>query len=200
MKRRQEELEATLKTGRLVLRPLGLQDVDLVWPDIADREISKYMAWEAHTERSQTLEFLKAEVERRETSKGVTWAILKNDSFCGIVSLIGLVSNHRALTYNKAELAYWLSRKYQGQGIMLEAAHCVTQFGFEKLGLHKICVSHFSTNEASEKLIKRLGFRYIGEQLEEFQKNGVWHNHKNYELLDNEFFAGFPTISKTKNL
>jgi len=145
------------------------------------------MAWEAHTDRSQTAEFLKNEVARREGGKGITWAVCKEGSFCGIFSLIGVVIRHRSLIYNKAELAYWLSRKHQRQGIMTEAGHCVLQFAFGELKLHKLFVSHFSDNQASENLIRRLGFRYVGEQLAEFQKDGVWHNHKLYELLESEF-------------
>jgi len=179
----------TLKTERLVLRPLTLADVDLIWPDISDPEISRQMAWEAHTERSQTVEFLEHEVARLNSGKGITWAVFKDGAFCGIFSLIGLVRKHRALTYDKAELAYWISRKYQRQGIMTEAGRRVVQFAFEELKLHKLVVSHFSENAASENLIKRLGFRYVGEQIEEFQKRGVWHNHKLYELLESEFHA-----------
>ncbi len=70
---------------------------------------------------------------------------------------------------------------------MSEAACRILDFGFRELCLHKISVSHFSTNAASEKLIKRLGFRHVGEQIEEFEKNGVWHNHKIYEILHSEF-------------
>jgi ribosomal-protein-alanine N-acetyltransferase len=70
---------------------------------------------------------------------------------------------------------------------MTEAVRRVMLFGYQELGLHKVVVSHFSVNEASEKLIKRLGFRYIGEQVEEFRKDGVWHSHKTYELLEREF-------------
>src|SRR6185295_11668744 len=157
-----------LTTERLVLRPLQAEDVDLLWPDIADEEISKHMAWDAHKDKSQTIAFVQGEIERRESRKGITWAIIKDGSFCGIFSIIGLVRTHRALTFNKAELAYWLGRKYQGQGLMTEAGRRVLQFAFQELGLHKIFVSHFSINRSSENLIKRLGFRYVGEQLEEF--------------------------------
>src|SRR5258705_3472619 len=75
--------DLTLKTEHLVLRPLELADVDLLWPDISDPEISAQMAWEAHTERSQTIEFLKNEDARREAGKGITWAVFKDGSFCG---------------------------------------------------------------------------------------------------------------------
>ena len=181
--------DLVLKTERLVLRPLTLDDADLIWPDISDPEIARQMAWEAHTERSQTVAFLEHEVARVNSGKGITWAVFKDGAFCGIFSLIGLVRTHRALTYDKAELAYWISRKYQRQGIMTEAGRRVIQFAFEDLKLHKLFVSHFSENAASENLIKRLGFRYVGEQIEEFQKRGVWHNHKLYELLESEFHA-----------
>ena len=182
-----QQTNLVLETERLLLRPLELADVDLIWADISDPEISKYMAWEHHKDRAQTVDFLKNEMARRETGRGITWAIFKDNSFCGIFSIIGVVRSHRALTYNKAELAYWLSRKYQGQGIMTEAGRRVLKFAFGELGLHKIFVSHFSVNQASENLIKRLGFRYVGEQRAEFQKAGVWYDHKLYELLDVEF-------------
>ena len=180
-------LDVTLRTGRLVLRPLTLDDVDLLWPDVADPDISRHMAWDAHADRSQTTDFVKNEVARREAGKGITWAALKDRSFCGIISLIGLVRTHRALTYNRAELAYWISRRHQRQGIMTEAGQRVMQFAFGELKLHKLLVSHFSGNLASEKTISRLGFRYVGEQREEFQKNGLWHHHRLYELLESEF-------------
>ncbi len=147
------------------------------------------MAWETHTDKAQTVEFLQGELARRASGRGATWGIFKDGAFCGIVSLIGLVRSHRALTYNKAELAYWLHRDYQGQGIATEAVRRVMAYAFDELGLHKIFVSHFAINDASGKLIRRLGFRYVGEQLEEFQKDGVWHNHKTYELLAREFRA-----------
>jgi [ribosomal protein S5]-alanine N-acetyltransferase len=178
-----------LTTERLVLTPLTADHVELLWPDIADAEISKFMAWEAHTEKGQTADFVKGEILRRESGRGITWAVFMNGTFCGIFSIIGLVRSHRALTFNKAELAYWLSRNYQGQGIMTEAGRRVLQFAFEELKLHKLFVSHFSVNDASGNLIKRLGFRYVGEQIEEFQKNGVWYNHKLYELLEREYVA-----------
>ena len=180
-------LNLVLETERLLLRPLEPADLDVIWADISDPEISRYMAWEAHTDHAETIDFLKNEQARREAGRGITWAIFKDNSFCGIFSVIGIVRSHRALTYNKAELAYWLGRKYQGQGIMTEAGRRVLQFAFQELGLHKIFVSHFSINKASENLIKRLGFRYVGEQRAEFQKAGVWYDHKLYELLEVEF-------------
>jgi RimJ/RimL family protein N-acetyltransferase len=183
----QEKLNTILKTERLVLKPLDLDDVEALWPEMSDPEISRYMAWGAHQDRSQTEEFVTAEIARRESGKGITWCIFKDGEFCGIASLIAILWTHRALTYRKAELAYWLARRNQKQGIMLEALRKIMEFAFRDLGLHKITVSHFTQNIASENVIKRLGFRYIGEQQQEYSKNGNWYNQKNYELLETEY-------------
>jgi RimJ/RimL family protein N-acetyltransferase len=107
--------------------------------------------------------------------------------FCGLISLIGILRTHRVLTYNQAELAYWTSRKHQRRGIMTEAGRRVLDFAFRDVGLHKVRVSHFAENKASHSLIRRLGFRYIGTQLEEFSKASVWHDHVTYELLAREY-------------
>lgn len=182
-----EALNSTLITKRLILRPLEIDHVEALAREMSDPRISRYMAWEAHTDPSQTLAFVKAEIARLKTSKGVTWGIFKNEEFCGIVSLIALLGTHRSLLYNKAELAYWLAVRYQKQGIMFEALREVMRFAFQGLELHKLCVSHFEPNTDSQNLIKRLNFRYIGEQLEEYSKNGKWYNQKIYEILEREF-------------
>lgn len=181
------DADCRLETARLLLRPLAADDVDMIWPDISDPQISRLMAWEAHESREQTVAFLENEAARRRQGNGITWAILEGERFCGIISLISLLRTHRALTYNKAELAYWLSRSMQRQGIMTEAGQRVLSFAFDDLGLHKLYVSHFAENTASQELIRRLGFRRIGVQREEFQKGGIWYDHVMYELLDREY-------------
>jgi RimJ/RimL family protein N-acetyltransferase len=177
----------TIRTERLLLRPVEVSDVELLWADISDPEIAKLMAWNAHSHRSQTLEFLKSEVERYQSKRGVTWVILMDGAFCGIISIISVTRTHRALTFDRGELAYWIGRKFQQRGIATEAGRAVVKHAFQKLGLHKLVVSHHSGNMSSQALIKRLGFRYIGTQKAEFRKNGVWYDHWLYEMLDSEW-------------
>jgi RimJ/RimL family protein N-acetyltransferase len=178
-----------LTTPRLRLRPLVPSDAASMWPDMSDPEVSRWMAWDAHREPKQTEAFVAHEVARREAGSGVTFAVLENDGFRGIVSLIGLMHTHRALTYNRAELAYWLGRAHRGRGLATEAGTAVLRFGFGTLGLHKVHVGHFGANAASRALIQRLGFRHVGIQRQEFSKDGVWHDQHLYEMLDEEFSA-----------
>ena len=177
----------TIRTERLLLRPVEVSDVELLWPDISDPEIARLMAWSAHTDKAQTLEFLKGEVARYQSGRGVTWAILMDGAFCGIFSIIAVTRTHRALTFDKAELAYWIGRKFQQRGIATEAGRAVIRPAFQKMGLHKLVVSHHSGNMSSQALIKRMGFRYVGTQIADFRKEGIWYDHWLYEMLDREF-------------
>ena len=173
-----------LKTKRLFLRPISVRDLESVWPFVTDSSIAKYMSWEPHQKKEETIVFLERLEENFANSKGITWAIFFDGEFCGIISIISILINHRSLIYKRGELAYWLGRQFQGQGIMTEAGEAVIQYAFNDLDLHRLIVSHFTINSSSEKLIKRLGFRYIGEENDAFQKQGVWHNHKLYELIN----------------
>jgi RimJ/RimL family protein N-acetyltransferase len=177
-----------LVTARLQLRPVQMGDEAILWPDIADPEICRYMAWQAHREPAQTEAFVISEVQRQREGRGITWLILdKAGAFCGIISVLAVLRRHQAMVYNRGELAYWLTRRAQGRGLMQEAIAVVLDHCFTKMELHKLVVSHFSNNAASEKLIRRSGFRYIGELVDECQKDGIWHSFKLYELLESEY-------------
>jgi RimJ/RimL family protein N-acetyltransferase len=176
-------IDFNIKTNRLILRPISSEDLGDVYPHVTDPEIAKYMSWEPHRNIEQTRKFIERLQVEKENDKSYTWSIFLDNQFCGIVSLIAILRKHRALTYDKAELAYWLGHGFQGKGIMTEACEQVIDFAFTKLKLHRLTVSHACGNKASEGLINRLNFRYIGEEREAFKKNGVWIDHKLYELL-----------------
>jgi [ribosomal protein S5]-alanine N-acetyltransferase len=176
-------IDWTIKTERLLLRPLKVDDLETIWPYVSNPEIPKFMSWDAHKDKAETQKFLERIQKDMTDGKSILWAIFLKEKFCGIISLIAILRKHRSLTYDKAELAYWLALEYQKRGIMTEAGKAVIAFAFKQLGFHRLTVSHIPENNASENLIKRWDFRYIGEEREAFMKNGKWYNHKLYELL-----------------
>ena len=184
-------VDFTIRTERLLLRPLTVNDIETIWPYVSNPEIPKYMSWDAHMDRTETQKFLERIQEDMANGKSILWAIFLKEKFCGIISIISIIRRHRSLTYDKAELAYWLAPEYQKQGIMTEAGKAVITFAFKQLGFHRLTVSHIPENKASENLIRKWEFRYIGEEREAFMKNGKWHNHKLYELLVSAYKSQF---------
>jgi RimJ/RimL family protein N-acetyltransferase len=65
---------------------------------------------------------------------------------------------------NKGELAYYLARPYWGRGLATEAGAAFLELGFETLGLKRVQASYEVGNEASKRVLDKLGFRYVSEK------------------------------------
>ena len=128
---------------------------------------------------------IKAQAE----GKGVHWSIFHGKDLCGLISIIDLQRKHLSWTLNRGELAFWVALDYWGRGIATTASRLVLDFAFEEFGLHKMLIAHTSDNFGSERAIKKLNFRYVGEFIEAFCKDGVWHNLKYYEWIGRDWLA-----------
>lgn len=172
-----------LVTERLELRPVTTDDAEEFFPLLADPEISRDMAWSAHSDLEQSRSFL-AEAERSlEARRAVHWAVRREGRIVGLFSLIDIRGRHRAIEYNRAELAYWLAPSEQRRGFMTEAGRAVIAFAFQEMDLNKLLVAHHVGNAASEGLIRKLGFRELYREEEAFRKDGVFVDCVHYDLL-----------------
>ena len=61
-----------------------------------------------------------------------------------------------------AELGYWIGKAYWGRGFATEAASAVMSYGFTKVGVRRFVCKHLAENPASARVIRKLGFRYVG--------------------------------------
>lgn len=176
-------------TERFMLRLICEDDLLDVWSNVSRPEISRDMSWDPHVDPNET----KSLIERLKSDclldRGYTWSVRTKISgeFCGIFSLISIQRRHRALTYNRAELAYWCALNWQRRGVMTEAGISVISHAFSNLEINRIVVSHHIGNIGSECLIKRWGFTLIGKERQAFCKNGRWIDTNYYELLQSDF-------------
>src|SRR5579862_9708377 len=113
----------TITTERLTLRPLALGDAEGLWPYVSDPEISRNMSWHPHKDITETRAFVEDVVRRAKDGSTIAWVMRErgNDEVVGLVSLLAIMKAHRALRYDKAELAYWVGRPFQGRGYATEA-------------------------------------------------------------------------------
>lgn len=145
-----------LETERLVLRQLRYED----GPDIQryfTPELAKYYDWWPRTvaEGRGFVRFFKTGYREEQS---IRWGItLKtNDKVIGTVGFSDF--DH----FSKAELGYELSHEYWHMGIMCEALKAVIPFGFNEIEMHRIQASVFPQNEASLRLLEKLGFKREG--------------------------------------
>jgi ribosomal-protein-alanine N-acetyltransferase len=184
---RLSELDLTIRTPRLVLRPIAPGDVDALWPHVSNPEVPRFMSWNTHRDRGETMAYVDHCAKTLAENAGIVWAVLVDGAAAGTVGLQGLTWQFRAWRVDRAELGYWLAPPCWNRGLGHEAAAAATRFGFEVLGLHKITVGCIADNHASRRVIEKMGFRPVGERREHMFRFGRWWDHLDYELTVGEW-------------
>jgi ribosomal-protein-alanine N-acetyltransferase len=181
------ELDLVLVTARLRLRPIQESDVDDLFPYVSDPALPRLLSWHAHTDRSQTLEYIRHVQAAFAGNTSVTWVIEHGGRAVGCVGLDGVEFQLRAWRLDRAELGYWIAPPLWGQGLMTEAAHAVMGCGFEVIGLHKITVGCIVENVGSRRVIEKIGFRPVGRCEDHVWRDGRWWSVLRYELTASEW-------------
>ena len=81
---------------------------------------------------------------------------------------------------HKAEIGYWLGKKYWNFGIMTKAVKLVTNFGLNKLKLRRIFAYVFPQNAASAIVLEKNGYEFEGLLRKHHIKNGRFIDAKLY--------------------
>lgn len=181
------QLDLVLETPRLRLRPFKESDVDDIWPVVSNPEFPKMMSWAAHTDRTETLGFVRAVTQNLQQNAGVVWAIEHERRVIGSIGLDSMVFSHRAWRIDRAELGFWLAQEHWNKGLMTEAAEAAVRCAFETIELHKVTVGCIAENIASRRVVEKLGFRYVGRLEDDVWRDGKWHSHVRYELTAPEW-------------
>ena len=66
------------------------------------------------------------------------------------------------MSQNVFETGYWVAPKYAGQGMATEAANAAIRYAFGHLGARAISIGYFDGNEASRRIVEKLGFQKLG--------------------------------------
>lgn len=157
-------MSTTIKTDRLLLRPIVDSDINYIFAGLSDPKVVQHYAV-----RFDNLEATKEQMEWYSDDRQLWWAIcsLENKTFYGAGGL-----NDISKEELKAEIGLWLLPKYWGKGIMKEALPLITDYGLNKLGLNKIEGFVESNNINCKNAMSKLDY-HLEETIEDFEiKNG----------------------------
>ena len=101
--------------------------------------------------------------------------------------LIGAIGLHINPRFNRAELGYWVGVPYWNKGYCTEAACAVVKHGFEDLKLHRIFAHHIVGNDASGRVMEKIGMNFEGHLKEHVCKDGQFFDLKLYAILAKDF-------------
>jgi ribosomal-protein-alanine N-acetyltransferase len=171
----------TVRTARLVLGEFQAEDAPELQRLAGAREIADttlaiphpYELDHAHAWIGQ---------QRREAVRGraINFAVRlrPSDALIGSVGLRDIDRQHQ-----QAELGFWIGREWWGQGFAREAAVAAIAFGFEALGLNRICAHHMDRNPAAGRVLHAVGMQREGMLRQRVRKWGAYEDVVLYAIL-----------------
>lgn len=178
-----------IKTKRLILRDLERNDRRDLAEQANNLNVSRYLETVPYPysikDAESFIKHCKKEARKKPREKYELGIELKQEK-----KLIGIISLTKVDRFNKTGgFGYWLGEKYWKQGIMTEAFEKLIAYAFTKLRLQRLNVEAFVENEASNALIRKMGFRYEGTRLKfmRSKSTGKIHDIHIYGLLKEEW-------------
>lgn len=110
------------------------------------------------------------------------FSIRKGDRFVGLIGLKDTDEQNK-----KTEIGYWLSEKYQKQGIVTKSVCKLCDYTFHELGINRIQIKCAVGNISSSNIPKRLGFSFEGiERQGELLTGGIFTDLEIYSKLKSD--------------
>jgi [ribosomal protein S5]-alanine N-acetyltransferase len=181
----------SLRTPRLVLRPFTPGDGNTVQRLAGDRDIAATTASIPHPyQDGMAQQWIAAHQERFTKGEAVTFAI----TLASTGDLVGAIGIEIRREHARGELGYWIGKPYWNNGYCTEAAFEALRYSFQVLGLSRIYACHFKSNEASGRVMRKLGMTREGEFRRHLVKWGVPQGIVFYGILNSEFEGSLPGI------
>lgn len=119
--------------------------------------------------------FIKDTLQKRQAGTEYTFAIVDNGQLVGVCGLLDVHDK-------SAELGYWVGVPFWGKGYATFAAHSVVDFGFDNLKLERILSRCIERNEASRRVLEKVGFEFTGWEYHPELKWGASERFAHYAI------------------
>lgn len=169
-----------IKTKRLVLRRVRMDDAPGLHYLRSDKKILKYIDKKPEKSVAETRKFIRMLWDLERKGSAINWAITikGNDTLIGNICLWNIKKEH-----HRAELGYVLHDLFHGKGIMHEAVKAVLEVGFKKYKFHSIEANVNPKNKSSIGLLKKNKFKQEAYYKENYYFNGKFIDSAIYSKL-----------------
>ena len=99
------------------------------------------------------------------------------------------IANIRRGVAQSCTIGYWIGQAHTGRGHMTNAVRLACRYGFDTLRLHRIEAACIPENEASRRVLEKVGFRREGYAREYLCIAGKWQDHLLHALLPEDLRA-----------
>lgn len=181
----------TLFGSRVVLRPLVLSDF-AAWRRVRQENADWLLPWEpqrlpgqpdATADRDAFALRCSARERERQLGTGHGFGVFVEGAFAGEINLNAIQRG----PFQNAYVGYWIAQEHAGAGYVPEALVLTLRLAFEELHLHRIQVAIIPRNQASHRVVAKLGLRNEGLAERYLEINGRWEDHVRYAMTFEEW-------------
>ena len=169
-----------IRTERLVLRPVSVNDVDAMMDFANDPEWGRYQQVPQPYRSAHAREFLDY-YERSDWAVDFCWAIEIRNKYAGAISM------HVYEVHKTASIGFDLNPRWWRRGLITEAARAVLDEAFTTLQLRKIWATVDVPNAASIRVLEKLGMEREGVQRAHHWRRGEPVDIALYGVLRSEY-------------
>ncbi|MBQ0137908.1 MAG: GNAT family N-acetyltransferase [Kurthia sp.] len=170
-----------LESERILLRPVTLEDAQAIFEYTSDEETTRYL-YDAHIDLEQTKRMI-ANYYMKEPIGKYAMVLKETNKVIGTIEF-------RVDDWSEAgDLGFTMNRLYWGHGYMTEAANLIIQLAFEKLELARVFAGHEIANEASGKVLLRIGMQLDGVLRKHEKIKGKLVDSMYYSILKEDYFS-----------
>ncbi|ASW53461.1 GNAT family N-acetyltransferase [Plantactinospora sp. KBS50] len=185
-----------IRTARLALRPITIDDVDDVHAYQRRPEVCRWMLGAEPRTIAQShvsVATMARQNALRAEGDVLTLAAEVDPSAAGANGPgTGRVAGTAQLVWHSAadhtaEIGYVFNPEFHGRGLATEAVVGLLGWGFDEFGLHRVYGRCHADNEASARLMSRIGMRLEARHVQSYRFRGGWADQLVFAMLAREW-------------
>ena len=132
--------------------------------------------------KAQTRSLLRA----LESNDGIPFVILYKNEIVGQLNVANILHG----SVSSCVIGYWIAPEVAGLGITPTAVALAMDYMFKVVGIHRVEIDIRPENEASIRVVEKLGLRYEGLKENYIHINNDWRDHYVFALTSDEVSSG----------
>jgi len=181
-----EAVSWPVRTARLTLRPAVADDLAATWEYRRLPEVSRWLTRAPATPEEYREQFLDPERLARTIVVELQGEVI-GDLMLKVEDAWAQAEVADRARGTQAELGWVLHPEHAGHGYATEAVRALIDLAFDDMGLRRVTAGCFAANEASWRLMERVGMRRETVTVREsLHRSGEWLDGMGYALLADE--------------
>lgn len=171
----------------VVLRQFIMKDAPVIFAAVmaSYEHLRTYLHWVTpEFSRMTAKEFVRRSQANARSLSGGNWGIFDEGSLAGIVGFVKLDWKSR-----NAEIGYWISKEFEGRGLITRAVQTLVSYAFDTLNLRRIEIHCARENRRSRAVPERLGFKKEG-----VLRESQWRHDRFYDMVIYGLLADDPQL------